>query len=224
MIRNDPAAAVEAVFFDFGGVFIDSPFAMAGDAAARLGVEADTLIEVVFGPYDADTDHPWHRVERGELAFEAARVEIAALATASGFEIDPFAVLADLVGSHQVRDFMVDAVRDLRALGIRTGVITNNIAEFGSTWRAMVPVDELFDDVVDSSAVGVRKPGAAIFHLACERLGVAPGAAAFIDDFQGNVDGAVAAGLRAVCCGYSVDTTRAALAELLEIVSPSAPA
>ena len=71
---------IEAVFFDFGGVFIDSPFAMVGTAAERLGVDEAHLVEVIFGPYDTDTDHPWHRVERGELAFEAARSEISAIA------------------------------------------------------------------------------------------------------------------------------------------------
>ncbi len=82
----------------------------------------------------------------------------------------------------------------------------------------MIPVDELFDDIVDSSAVGVRKPGSAIYELACERLSVQPGEAVFIDDYQGNVDGAAAVGMRAVCCGYTVESTAAALDELLALV------
>lgn len=209
----------DAVFFDFGGVFIPSPFAAMGGAAVRLGIEEAVLIESVFGPYDADTDHPWHRLERGELSFADARTAIGDLSEERGLErLDPFVALADLAVGHTVRDFMVDAVRDLRTRGIRTGIITNNIAEFGETWRAMIPVDELFDDIVDSSAVGVRKPDAAIYRLACERLGVEPSSAVFIDDYQGNVDGAVAAGLRAVCCGYTVETTQAALVELLALV------
>lgn len=209
----------DAVFFDFGGVFIPSPFAAMGGAAGRLGLEESVLIEAVFGPYDADTDHPWHRLERGELSFDDARTAIGDLSEANGLQrLDPMVALADLAVGHTVREFMVDAVRDLRARGIRTGVITNNIAEFGTAWRAMIPVDDLFDDIVDSSAVGIRKPDAAIFHLACERLEVEPASAVFIDDYQGNVDGAIAAGLRAVCCGYTVETTEAALAELLALV------
>lgn len=209
----------DAVFFDFGGVFIPSPFAAMGAAAERLGMAEADLVAAVFGPYDVDTDHPWHRLERGELSFDDARTEIGDLSEASGLvRLDPLVALADLAVGHTVRDFMVDAVRDLRARGIRTGVITNNIAEFGTTWRAMIPVDELFDDIVDSSSVGVRKPDAAIYLLACERLGVEPSASLFIDDFQGNVDGAHAAGLRGVCCGYSVESTRAALADLLVLI------
>lgn len=219
MTTPSSARSTEAVFFDFGGVFIPSPFAAMGSAAARLGLEEAVLIEAVFGPYDADTDHPWHRLERGELSFADARAAIGDLSETNGLQrLDPMVALADLAVGHTVRDFMVDAVRDLRTRGIRTGIITNNIAEFGTAWRAMIPVEELFDDIVDSSAVGVRKPDAAIFRIACERLGVAPSSSVFIDDYQGNVDGAVAAGLRAVCCGYTVESTAAALAELLTLV------
>lgn len=208
-----------AVFFDFGGVFIASPFAAVGAAAQRLGLDEAVLVDVVFGPYDSDSDHPWHRLERGELTFDDARTAIGDLSEARGLaRLDPMVALADLAVDRSVRGFMVDAVRDLRARGILTGVITNNIAEFGSTWRAMIPVDELFDDVVDSSAVGIRKPDAAIYAMACERLSVDPADALFIDDYAGNVDGAVAAGLRGVWCGYSVESTQAALAELLALV------
>ncbi|MFN8053123.1 MAG: HAD family phosphatase [Acidimicrobiales bacterium] len=213
------ASPVRAVFFDFGGVFIDSPFAAVGTAAAKLGLGPDDLIDVVFGPYDTDTDHPWHRLERGEITFDEARSGIGDLSESRGMErLDPIVALADLAGGYEVREFMVQAVRDLRAQGITTGVITNNIAEFGSTWRAMIPVDELFDDVVDSSSVGMRKPDPAIYRLACERVGVDPAAAVFIDDYQGNVDGARAVGLQAVWCGYSVASTQAALAELIALV------
>jgi len=209
-------APIHAVFFDFGGVFIPSPFGAIGPAAERLAVAEADLVDAIFGPYDADTDHPWHRLERGEISFEEARTAIGDLSEQRGLiRLDPMVALADLVIDRSIREFMVDAVRDLRSQGIRTGIITNNIAEFGTHWKAMIPVDELFDDIVDSSAVGIRKPDAAIYALACERLGVEPANALFIDDYQGNVDGAVAAGLRAVCCGYTVESTEAALAELL---------
>ena len=209
-------APIHAVFFDFGGVFIPSPFGAIGPAAERLAVAEADLVDAIFGPYDADTDHPWHRLERGEICFEEARTAIGDLSEQRGLiRLDPMVALADLVIDRSIREFMVDAVRDLRSQGIRTGIITNNIAEFGTHWKAMIPVDELFDDIVDSSAVGIRKPDAAIYALACERLGVEPANALFIDDYQGNVDGAVAAGLRAVCCGYTVESTEAALVELL---------
>ena len=69
--------------------------------------------------------------------------------------------------------------------------------------------------MVDSSEVRVRKPNAAIYLLACERLGVSPARTVFVDDHPGNVAGAEATGLAAICCGFTRDTTDAAAAELL---------
>lgn len=213
--------AFDAIFFDFGGVFIDSPFAVASLAAERLGMEPALLLGTLFGPYDTDTDHPWHRLERGELSFELAREEIRELfRVGAELDLDPIAVLADLAsdGVTHVRDGVVELVRDARADGLRTGIITNNIAEFGGYWRNIIPLDELFDDVVDSSEVKMRKPGAEIYRLACSRLDVDPTRSVFVDDFEGNVIGARSVGLTAVCCGYARDTTDAAVVELRELL------
>jgi epoxide hydrolase-like predicted phosphatase len=213
----------EAVLFDFGGVFIDSPFAAAETGAAELGVPFEQLSGIVFGPYDRDTDHPWHRLERGELDLRAARREIGRLAREAGIEgLDPLGVLASLATSGGVREFVVDLVREVRASGRRTGIVTNNVAEFGTYWRSMLPLDELFDDVVDSSEVGLRKPSPEIFHLACERLEVTAERAVFLDDFEGNVAGARAAGLHAICCGLTVETTAEAVGTLRRLLGLSA--
>ena len=211
---------IEAVFFDFGGVFIDSPFAAVETAAGKLGLDRVALADVIFGPYETDSDHPWHRLERGEISFDVARAEITAIASERGLgELDPIVVLAEMGGAGlAVREFMVEGVAEFRRRGLRTGIITNNIAEFGAAWRSLIAVDELFDDIVDSSAVGMRKPDRAIFELACARLEVEPAAALFVDDHQGNVDGALVAGMAAVCCGYSIDSTRSALDEMFAVV------
>jgi putative hydrolase of the HAD superfamily len=202
---------IEAVFFDFGGVFIASPFAAAARAARDLGVPEAELLELVFGPYDQDGDHPWHRLERGELSFDDATAEIADRSVAGGRgRIEPLDVLMGMASDREPRGFMVELVRALRAGDVRTSIITNNIREFGAAWRAMIPVDELFDDVVDSCEVGVRKPDPAIYRLACERLGVEPERALFVDDHQGNVVGARAIGMGAIWCGHTAETTSAA--------------
>ena len=217
---TDTDRRFEAVLFDFGGVFIDSPFAASDAAAARLGVEPAVLAEVVFGSYERDTDHPWHRLERGEVTFEVARGEIAALSETAGLGgVDPFEVLMELgSATREVRAFMVDAVRSIRAEGLKTSVVTNNVAEFGTYWRQILPLDELFDDVVDSSEVRMRKPSAAIFELACERLGVEPARSVFVDDHPGNVAGAEAVGITAICCGFDRVESEAATRQLLELL------
>jgi epoxide hydrolase-like predicted phosphatase len=128
---------------------------------------------------------------------------IGELAKQSGYGIDPIAVLRGSIGSGDVvRHDVVAAAREVKAAGLKTGVITNNIKEFSSHWRALLPVDELFDVVVDSSEEGIRKPDQRIFRLALERLGgVAPERAVFLDDAPGNVAAARALGMYAIHVG-----------------------
>ena len=94
---------------------------------------------------------------------------------------------------------VIDVVREARASGVKTAIVTNNVREFGDGWRSMLPVDELFDAVIDSAHVGVRKPDPRIFHLTLERLGgIAPQDAVFLDDFHGNVTAAEKLGMRGI--------------------------
>jgi epoxide hydrolase-like predicted phosphatase len=191
-------AAIEAVLWDFGGVFTASPFHAGRRFAAARGIDFDRLFAALFGDYHIDTDHPWHRVERGELALAEAFVQINAAASANGVDIDLQALMS-AVSDDVDRSIVTDKVRALRAAGIRMGIITNNVREYSDRWRQMLPLDELFDDVIDSSAVGIRKPNPEIFRLALRRLGVAqPDAAVFLDDFAPYVEAAVAIGLRGI--------------------------
>jgi len=205
---------VEAVIFDFGGVFIDSPFTALVDAANAEGLEPMVVLDLMFGPYDQDTDHPWHRLERGEITLLEARDHImSASSERIGRELDPFQLLAALSGGG-VRDELVEFCREVRSAGLLTGLLTNNAKEFEDFWMPLLPLEELFDDVVDSSAVGLRKPDARIYELSLERLGVRADAAVFIDDAPGNVDGAQAVGLRTVLIGPLRADVPAALADL----------
>jgi putative hydrolase of the HAD superfamily len=77
-------------------------------------------------------------------------------------------------------------------------ICTNNVREWESLWRAKLPVDEIFDVVVDSAYVGVRKPEPRIYELTLERLGVAAQAALLVDDIDLNCQAARALGLTAV--------------------------
>ena len=208
--------AIQAVLFDFGGVYTSSPFAIFSEFAAELGADPERVLGHVFGPYDRDTDHPWHRLERGQLSLLDARAEIMALAASDGLVFDPLAILARMARGGGAREAVVAATRSLRGRGLRTALVTNNAREFSAGWRSLIPIAELFDAVIDSSEVGVRKPDPAIFALALRELGgVAPEHAVFLDDFPGNVAAARRLGMHGVLVE---DDPSGALAELEQLV------
>jgi putative hydrolase of the HAD superfamily len=189
--------SVDAVLFDFGGVFMASPFAAVRAFGAGQGIDPERALELIFGPYDSDTDHPWHRLERGEMSLLDARQAILELG-APEHRIDVFEALGSL-RNPSVRPDVIEIAREARAGGVKTAIVTNNVREFGDGWRAMLPVDELFDVVVDSAHVGMRKPDPRIFRLALERLGgTAADRAVFLDDFHGNVAAAERLGIRGI--------------------------
>jgi epoxide hydrolase-like predicted phosphatase len=190
---------IEAVLFDFNGVLTTSPFTLMAElGGGAAGLEPEVVLDLMLGPYDEDTDHAWHRFERGEITAPEYGLDLLTRANEAGVEID-FASLRDLMGRLVVHDVVVERVRALRAQGYRTGLVTNNVKEASSEWRKLLPVDALFEVIVDSSEVGMRKPNPAIFLHALELLGgIEPAAAVFLDDAAGNVAGARRAGLHAV--------------------------
>ena len=203
---------IDAVLWDYGGVFTPSPFNAAQAYARAQGADPDGFVRIVFGSYDTDTEHPWHRLERGELSFADALREIGANAEAAGMEFDIGKMFGSMAVDGVDRTIVVDYVRRLRARGVRTAIVTNNIREYGDTWRKQLDVDTLFDAVVDSCLEGVRKPDPAIYRTALERVGVSnPSRAVFLDDFEHNVITAQVLGLHGIVVGPD---PRPALAEL----------
>ncbi len=210
---------IEAVLFDFGGVFTGSPFHAVRESDRLGGHDPEVVIEVVFGPYDRDTDHPWHRLERGEVSLADAHGLLVALARERGIEFDPFDALKGMAfdGSGGTDEF-VARTRALRTDGYRTALVTNNVREFNDGWRKVIPVDDLFDVVVDSSVIGMRKPDPRIFHHTLAALGgIAPERAVFLDDFPGNVDAAIALGMHGILVGVDRLAAITVLDELLAV-------
>ena len=202
--------AIEAVLFDFHGVLTTSPFSAMSTIGANSGVDPQVVLEVMLGDYAGDTDHGWHRLERGEITFADYLPELMARAAAAGFEVD-WSGLRQFSEEMRIHQEVVDAIADLRARGYRTAVVTNNVKEFGDRWRSLVPLDDLFDAVVDSCHVGMRKPNPKIYLHTLDLLGgIPPDRAVFLDDAPGNVEGARTAGLHAIF----VEDPAAALDEL----------
>jgi epoxide hydrolase-like predicted phosphatase len=210
--------SIKAVLFDFGGVFTPSPFSALRAWCLESGLDPAVGLRIMLGPYDQDTDHPWHQLERGELSLGAAAERIGMAAAEQGIDLDLFKIFRAMGENAGVRADMVDKVMELRAAGYLTALITNNIKEYSDGWRAMIPAGDLFDIIVDSSAVGMRKPDLRIYRLALHRLAVEPEESAFLDDAVGNIEAARAIGMHAILVE---DDHTGALAELDRLLARS---
>lgn len=198
------APLVNTVIFDLGGVLSLSGRAL--DVVHRFPDHpAEEVMAVMLGDYAADTDHPWHRLERGEISLDEYRSAVGRLIADAGLRMrEPDAPPTGSTSRGGMNfefvrsEAMLQLVHDLRAHGCRLGVLTNNVREFRDRWRSIMDFDTLFDDVVDSHEVGLRKPHPAIYELSLRRLGAEPHHAAFLDDMDVNVRAASALGMHGV--------------------------
>ena len=210
---GDPTR-IEAVVFDFGGVLITSISNQIAAVASSHDVEPAVMLEVMLGPRASGPEHPWHRAERGEIAIADIQALLTPWATARDITLrgdEMERLLAP--GAYTVVDEMIDRVARLRADGYRTGLLTNTFAEFQPRMQRDIDFD-LFDAVVESFAVGSRKPERAIYETAQESLGIDHEAIVYLDDFDQNLTEPLALGWTTI----QVSDHRQALAELDEVL------
>ena len=93
---------------------------------------------------------------------------------------------------------MIDLMREVKGSGLTMALLTNNVREWEPLWRSMLPVDEIFETVVDSAFVGLRKPDPRIYEIVLERLELPAEACAFVDDLERNVAAARELGFHGV--------------------------
>ena len=209
---------MRAVLFDFGGVLTEPMGPMFAAIGAAAGADPAEVAALLLGAYDTE-DHPLTRLEIGKATFTELCDWGRAEGDRRGWRLD-LAPMVSLMEAIPLRPGMLDHVESLRRRGYRTALVTNNFKELSALWRARVDVERLFDTVVDSCEVAVRKPDPRIYRLALERLGgVAPGDAVLLDDLEVNLAGARAVGMHAVHVG---DDTDAALAELERLLAAAA--
>lgn len=206
---------ISAVIFDFGGVIITPITRQIGMIAEGLGCSAADLHHVMMGPQFESGDHPWHRLERGEIEMEVLQSMLEPYAKAAGVSFRGDEVEKILApGMYEVNHFVLEKIADLRTRGYKTALLSNSIREFRPKLEEDVP-PHLFDAYVDSSHVGMRKPEPEIFHHTMRELGIVdPTHAVFLDDFAGNLAGANAVGLRTI----HVQNPRTALDELEDLL------
>jgi putative hydrolase of the HAD superfamily len=198
---------LKAVLFDLGGVLISSPFdAFAGYEHAN-GLPPGFIRSLNA----SNSDHnAWAQLERNAVTFEEFCRLFEAEARAAGHELDAAAVMGLLAG--EVRPEMVTAVRRCRQR-LRTAALTNNFT-LPDGDPAMTEMRELFDVVIESSRVGVRKPDPRFYELACGEIGIEPTEAVFLDDLGINLKPARALGMTTI----KVDNPERAITELEAVV------
>ena len=195
------ARRIDAVVFDFGGVLITTINNQVGDVAATHGVELAVMHEVLLGPRASGADHPWHRAERGEIAVADIQAALGPWADAAGVDLRGDEIDRLMVpGGYAVVDEMLETVAAVRRDGFGTALLTNTFAEFRPTMERDIDF-ALFDVVVESFAVGARKPEPAIYEATAEQLGVRHDAIVYLDDFDQNLEPAAALGWTTILVG-----------------------
>jgi len=187
---------LRGLLIDWGGVLTAPLEAAMRQWAADEGIDYGHYRSVLHRWSDpGETDPMVHQVERGQVATEDFEASLAAALSQRGAPVAAAGLLDRMLGGlERLEDDMLTLVRRARAAGIRTALVSNSWGEHypDALW------DNLFDAVVISRRVGLRKPDRAIFDHSAEVLGLANAECVLVDDLAGNIHGAVAAGMVAV--------------------------
>jgi putative hydrolase of the HAD superfamily len=190
---------IEAIICDFGGVLtsplLDSFAAFqnsSGISLEQLGVAMGAILV-------RDGKHPLFELETGRMTEADFLRKLAEQLTAQlGRPVELHGFGEQYFEHLHPNEGMIEYMRELSGRGYKLAICTTNVREGEQLWRAKLPVDELFDVVVDSAFVGMRKPEPAIYELTLERLGVGADVALMIDDIELNCDAARALGMQAI--------------------------
>jgi putative hydrolase of the HAD superfamily len=187
---------IRAVISDFGGVLTNPLWEAFAGWNERVGADPGVLGMALQKASEELGEHPLYALEKGQMT----EGEFTALVQAQlppEIQLEGF---RDIYFSHlHANEPMIELMRGLRDRGLRMAMLTNNVREWEPLWRAKLPVDEIFEVVVDSAFVGMRKPEREIYELTLERLGdVAAEECVFVDDVDINCAMATELGMTAV--------------------------
>jgi putative hydrolase of the HAD superfamily len=190
---------IRAIISDFGGVLTSPLQESFVDLMQDSGVSLESLGKAMATIAEREGSNPLFELETGRMSegafFSALEDELSA-SHGSSVTLDGFG--ARYFRRLEPNDRMIEYMHELRGRGYKMAICTNNIREWEAQWRAMLPVDEIFDVVVDSAFVGSRKPEPRIYQITLERLGASADEALFIDDVEVNCDGARELGIDAI--------------------------
>jgi putative hydrolase of the HAD superfamily len=192
---------IRAVISDFGGVLTTPLLNSFVAFQDETGISGDVLGRAMQRIAERDGAHPLFELEKGNLTEPAFLSQLSeALEPELGHRPEMHRFKEIYFDALQPNEPMIDLMRELGARGYRMALLTNNVREWEPYWRSMLPVDDIFEVVVDSGFVGMRKPEPEIYELTLDRLGDGIGAAncLFVDDVEVNIQAARALGMAAV--------------------------
>jgi putative hydrolase of the HAD superfamily len=209
-------SVIEAVISDFGGV-LTTPLLDTFKAFEQAsGVSLEALGGAMATVARERGANPLFELETGRMSeAEFLGALGATLSAQLGREIALHGFGKGYFDHLEPNHGMIEFMRELRGEGYKLAICTNNVREWDPLWRAMLPVGEIFDVVVDSAFVGARKPEPEIYQLTLARLDVAAPAALLIDDIELNCQAAEELGIRSVWfrdTEQAIDDARAELA------------
>jgi putative hydrolase of the HAD superfamily len=196
----ETGAGIEVVISDFGGV-LTSPLVESFMAFQdHTGISTEALGKGMAAATEANGgENPLFEMERGEITeVEFLEKLTASLKPLLGHSPEMHRFKEIYFEALQPNPEMIGLMRELKESGLRMAMLTNNVREWEPLWRSMLPVDEIFETVVDSGFVGCRKPESKIYALTLERIGADPGTCLFVDDIEVNCEGARRAGMSAI--------------------------
>jgi putative hydrolase of the HAD superfamily len=189
-------SSIRAVISDFGGVLTNPLWEAFAGWNEKVGADPGVLGMALQRAAEQRGEHPLYELEKGQIT-EDEFTSIVQAELPGEIQLEGF---RDVYFSHlHPNEPMIELMRELRGQGLRMAMLTNNVREWEPLWRAKLPVDEIFELVVDSAFVGMRKPERAIYELTLERLGdVAAQECVFVDDVDVNCHMASELGMTAV--------------------------
>ena len=197
---NGADGRIRAVISDFGGVLTNHLIEAFGAFQDETGISPEQLNRGMQRLGERDGEYPLFRLERGELSEQQFLDDLSwALEEELGHRPQLHRFREIYFGALHPNEPMIGVMRAAQERGYRMAILTNNVREWEEVWRSKLPVDEIFELVVDSAWVGMRKPDPRIYELTIERLGgLAPEEHLFVDDNELNIQAARELGLHAV--------------------------
>jgi putative hydrolase of the HAD superfamily len=192
-------SGLRGVICDFGGV-LTNPLQEGFAAMQRSsGISFEALGGALARLAEEDGVHPLFELETGRLSERDFLARLGrALSDDLGRPVELHGFGEAYFAELQPNEAMIERMRELRTQGYRMALLTNNVREWQPLWRPVFPVDEIFEVLVDSGFVGMRKPDREIYDLTLERLDLPASACLFVDDTDVNCDAARALGMTTV--------------------------